>query len=199
MPFSNKQTRTLLVLIADLVLRIWLVKLVKKRAREIFFLGLNYTAQEAFEMGMVNRVVPHEQLEETALEWAHLINQKSPTAMRMLKFGFNLIDDGLVGQQLLQEKQQDLLMEQKKHKKDVMHFWKNVHRTTPSSLGIIDFISIHLTHSPIFHVDTNTIYTYLTYDIDFDISLYVDNAESFSDPHILELGAGLGRTILPIR
>ena len=72
----------------------------QKRAREIFFLGLNYTAQEAFEMGMVNRVVPHEQLEETALEWANIINQKSPTAMRMLKFGFNLIDDGLVGQQL---------------------------------------------------------------------------------------------------
>ena len=72
----------------------------QKRAREIFFLGLNYTAQEAFDMGMVNRVVPHEQLEETALEWATIINQKSPTAMRMLKFGFNLIDDGLVGQQL---------------------------------------------------------------------------------------------------
>ena len=72
----------------------------QKRAREIFFLGLNYTAQEALDMGMINKVVPHEQLEETALEWATIINQKSPTAMRMLKFGFNLIDDGLVGQQL---------------------------------------------------------------------------------------------------
>ena len=72
----------------------------QKRAREIFFLGLNYSAQEAFEMGMVNKVVPHEQLEYTTLEWATIINQKSPTAMRMLKFGFNLIDDGLVGQQL---------------------------------------------------------------------------------------------------
>ena len=72
----------------------------QKRAREIFFLGLDYTAQEAFEMGMVNRVVPHENLEEKALEWASIMNSKSPTAMRMLKFGFNLPDDGLVGQQL---------------------------------------------------------------------------------------------------
>ena len=72
----------------------------QKRSREVFFLGLNYTAQEAFEMGMVNKVVPHAELEEVALEWARLVNSKSPTAMRMLKFGFNLIDDGLVGQQL---------------------------------------------------------------------------------------------------
>ncbi len=72
----------------------------QKRAREIFFLGLNYSAQEAFEMGMVNKIVEHSKLEEEALEWAKIMNQKSPTAMRMLKFGFNLIDDGLVGQQL---------------------------------------------------------------------------------------------------
>jgi len=72
----------------------------QKRAREIFFLGLDYSAQEAFEMGMVNKVVPHAELEKVALEWGRLINGKSPTAMRMLKFGFNLLDDGLVGQQL---------------------------------------------------------------------------------------------------
>ncbi|MBF2052399.1 MAG: 1,4-dihydroxy-2-naphthoyl-CoA synthase [Candidatus Sericytochromatia bacterium] len=72
----------------------------QKRAREVFFLGLNYTAQEAFDMGMVNKVVPHAELEQAALEWAGIINSKSPTAMRMLKFGFNLPDDGLVGQQL---------------------------------------------------------------------------------------------------
>jgi naphthoate synthase len=72
----------------------------QKRSREVFFLGLNYSAQEAFEMGMVNKVVAHEDLENVALEWARLINSKSPTAMRMLKFGFNLLDDGLVGQQL---------------------------------------------------------------------------------------------------
>jgi naphthoate synthase len=72
----------------------------QKRAREVFFLGLDYSAQEAFEMGMANKVVPHAELEETALEWARLINSKSPTAMRMLKFGFNLPDDGMVGQQL---------------------------------------------------------------------------------------------------
>jgi len=72
----------------------------QKRAREIFFLGLDYTAQEAFEMGMVNAVVPHSELEKVALKWGEIINGKSPTAMRMLKFGFNLPDDGLVGQQL---------------------------------------------------------------------------------------------------
>ena len=72
----------------------------QKRAREIFFLGRNYSAQEAHEMGMVNAVVPHAELEEVALQWASECNAKSPTAMRMLKYGFNLIDDGLVGQQL---------------------------------------------------------------------------------------------------
>ena len=72
----------------------------QKRAREIFFLGANYSAQEAYEMGMVNKVVSHEELEKEALEWAREINTKSPTAIRMLKFGFNMIDDGLVGQQL---------------------------------------------------------------------------------------------------
>ncbi len=72
----------------------------QKKAREIFFVGLNYTAEEAEKMGMVNAVVPHAELEELALEWGREINSKSPTAMRMLKFGFNMIDDGLVGQQL---------------------------------------------------------------------------------------------------
>lgn len=72
----------------------------QKRAREIFFLGRNYSAQEAFDMGMVNAVVPHAELETVALEWAEEMNSKSPTAMRMLKYGFNMIDDGLVGQQL---------------------------------------------------------------------------------------------------
>lgn len=72
----------------------------QKKAREIFFLGRNYNAETAFNMGMVNEVVPHADLEKVALEWAKEMNTKSPTAMRMLKFGFNLIDDGLVGQQL---------------------------------------------------------------------------------------------------
>ena len=72
----------------------------QKRAREIFFLGRNYSAQEAFEMGMVNAAVPHAELEETALEWAQEINIKSPTAQRMLKFAFNMVDDGLMGQQV---------------------------------------------------------------------------------------------------
>jgi len=72
----------------------------QKKAREIFFLGLDYSADQAAAMGMVNASVPHAQLEEVALEWGGLINSKSPTAMRMLKYGFNLPDDGLVGQQL---------------------------------------------------------------------------------------------------
>lgn len=79
----------------------YLAKMVgQKRAREIFFLGFNYSAQEAFEMGMVNKVVEHKDLEKVALEWAKEINSKSPTAMRMLKYGFNMTDDGMVGQQL---------------------------------------------------------------------------------------------------
>jgi naphthoate synthase len=72
----------------------------QKRAREIFFLGRSYSAQEAFDMGMVNAVVPHDQLEQTAYEWAQEILTKSPTAVKMAKFAFNLIDDGLVGQQV---------------------------------------------------------------------------------------------------
>ena len=72
----------------------------QKRAREIFFLGMNYSAQEAYEMGMVNKVVPHDELEQTAYAWSQEIMTKSPTAIKMLKFGFNLIDDGLVGQQV---------------------------------------------------------------------------------------------------
>jgi naphthoate synthase len=72
----------------------------QKKAREVFFLGLDYTADQAAAMGMVNAVAPHSELERVALEWGRIVNSKSPTAMRMLKFGFNLPDDGLVGQQL---------------------------------------------------------------------------------------------------
>lgn len=72
----------------------------QKRAREIFFLGRSYSAQEAYDMGMVNAVIPHDELEDTAYQWAREILGKSPMAIRMLKFSFNLIDDGLVGQQI---------------------------------------------------------------------------------------------------
>ncbi len=72
----------------------------QKFAREIFFLGDEYSAEDAHRMGMVNAVVPHDDLEKVALEWGRKINGKSPTAQRMLKFSFNLIDDGLVGQQV---------------------------------------------------------------------------------------------------
>ncbi|KOX33873.1 naphthoate synthase [Saccharothrix sp. NRRL B-16348] len=72
----------------------------QKFAREIFFLGRAYSAEDMRQMGAVNAVVPHAELESTALEWAKEINGKSPTAQRMLKYSFNLIDDGLVGQQI---------------------------------------------------------------------------------------------------
>src|SRR5690606_41796228 len=68
--------------------------------REIFFLGDEYTADEMFAMGAVNRVVEHAQLEKVALDWGRKINGKSPTAQRMLKDSFNLLDDGLGGRQL---------------------------------------------------------------------------------------------------
>jgi naphthoate synthase len=72
----------------------------QKFAREIFFLGRAYDAETAHRMGMVNEVVAHTDLERVALEWGAAVNGKSPTAQRMLKFAFNLIDDGLVGQQV---------------------------------------------------------------------------------------------------
>jgi naphthoate synthase len=72
----------------------------QKFAREIFFLGRTYTAEQMHRMGAVNEVVPHADLEATAIQWGREINSKSPTAQRMLKYSFNLIDDGLVGQQL---------------------------------------------------------------------------------------------------
>jgi naphthoate synthase len=72
----------------------------QKFAREIFFLAREYTAEQMHRMGAVNAAVPHAELEAEALHWAWEINGKSPTAQRMLKYAFNLIDDGLVGQQL---------------------------------------------------------------------------------------------------
>jgi naphthoate synthase len=79
----------------------YLAKMVgQKKAREIFFLGRNYSAQEAMDMGMVNAVIPHDELENTAYEWAQEILAKSPTSIKMLKFAMNLTDDGMVGQQV---------------------------------------------------------------------------------------------------
>jgi naphthoate synthase len=72
----------------------------QKFAREVFFLAEEYSAQRAYDMGAVNKVVDHDQLEVEALAWARTIMTKSPTAIRMLKFAFNAVDDGLVGQQV---------------------------------------------------------------------------------------------------
>jgi len=79
----------------------YLAKMVgQKKAREIFFLGRDYSAREALDMGMVNAVVPHAQLEGTAYQWAQEVLAKSPTSIKMLKFAMNLTDDGMVGQQV---------------------------------------------------------------------------------------------------
>ena len=72
----------------------------QKFAREIFFLGREYTAAQMHAMGAVNEVVPHADLERVAVQWAREIVGKSPTAQRMLKYAFNAVDDGLVGQQV---------------------------------------------------------------------------------------------------
>ncbi|MDA8927209.1 1,4-dihydroxy-2-naphthoyl-CoA synthase [Aquiluna sp.] len=72
----------------------------QKFAREIFFLGATYSADRAMEMGVVNKVVPHSELETAGVEWAREILGKSPTAIRMLKYAMNAVDDGIVGQQL---------------------------------------------------------------------------------------------------
>jgi len=72
----------------------------QKFAREVFFLAEEYSAQRAYEMGAVNRVVPHAELEKEAVAMARTILTKSPTAIRMLKFAFNAVDDGMVGQQV---------------------------------------------------------------------------------------------------
>ena len=72
----------------------------QKLAREVFFLAQEYSAQRAYEMGAVNAVVPHAELEREAVRWGEIILGKSPTAIRMLKYAFNAIDDGLVGQQV---------------------------------------------------------------------------------------------------
>lgn len=79
----------------------YLAKMVgQKKAREIFFLGRNYSAQEAYDMGMVNAVIPHDTLEDEAYDWAQEILEKSPTSIKMIKFAMNLTDDGMVGQQV---------------------------------------------------------------------------------------------------
>lgn len=72
----------------------------QKFAREIFFLADEYDAQRAYEIGAVNAVVPHADLEKTGIAWAERILKQSPTAIRMLKFAFNAVDDGMVGQQV---------------------------------------------------------------------------------------------------
>lgn len=72
----------------------------QKFAREIFFLGQEYSAERAVAMGVVNKAVAHKDLEKEGVAWATEIMSKSPTSIRMLKFAMNAIDDGLIGQQI---------------------------------------------------------------------------------------------------
>ena len=72
----------------------------QKFAREIFFLADEYDATRAYEMGVINAVVPHADLEKTGIAWAERILNQSPQSIRMLKYAFNAVDDGLVGQQI---------------------------------------------------------------------------------------------------
>jgi naphthoate synthase len=72
----------------------------QKFAREIFFLADEYDSTRAYEMGVINAVVPHEELEKTGIAWAERILRQSPQSIRMLKYAFNAVDDGLVGQQI---------------------------------------------------------------------------------------------------
>jgi naphthoate synthase len=72
----------------------------QKFAREVFFLAREYSAERALAAGAINAAVPHAELERTAIDWANTILGKSPTAIRMLKFAFNAVDDGMVGQQV---------------------------------------------------------------------------------------------------
>jgi naphthoate synthase len=72
----------------------------QKFAREVFFLAREYSAERALSAGAINAAVPHAELEATAIDWANTILGKSPTAIRMLKFAFNAVDDGMVGQQV---------------------------------------------------------------------------------------------------
>ena len=73
----------------------------QKKAREIWFLCEQYDAQQALEMGLVNKVVPLERLEEETVAWARRMLQHSPLALRMIKAGMNAADDGLAGIQQL--------------------------------------------------------------------------------------------------
>jgi len=73
----------------------------QKKAREIWFLNLQYTAEEAEKMGMVNKVVPFDQLEDATVEWCEIMMQRSPMALRMIKMGLNAELDGQAGIQEL--------------------------------------------------------------------------------------------------
>jgi len=73
----------------------------QKRAREIWYLCEQYSAEQAYEMGLVNAVVPLDRLEEETLRWAHRILEHSPLALRLLKASFNADTDGLAGIQQL--------------------------------------------------------------------------------------------------
>lgn len=71
----------------------------QKKAREIWFLNKQYSAIEALNMGLVNKVVPFENLEDETVEWCLIMHQRSPMSLRMIKLGMNAALDGQIGLQ----------------------------------------------------------------------------------------------------
>ncbi len=107
----------------------------QKRAREIFFLAREYSADEAYAWSAINASVPHESLETTALEWAETILGKSPTAIRLLKFALNAADDGLVGQQVFAGEATRLAYGRRRRRRAVTPFSGSARRTGRRSPG----------------------------------------------------------------
>ena len=128
---------------AGLDLHTWLVQVGQKFAREIFFLGDEYSAEDAYRMGMVNKVVDHADLASVALEWGRQINAKSPTAQRMLKYSFNLIDDGLVGQQLFAGEATRLAYMTDEAAEGQTRSWKSATRLVTLPLALLRSAGLH--------------------------------------------------------
>lgn len=98
----------------------------QKKAREIWFLCRQYSAAEAERMGMVNKVVPFDKLEDEVVEWAETMMERSPLALRMIKAGLNAELDGQAGiQELAGDATMLYYMLDEAHEGG-QAFWKNV-------------------------------------------------------------------------
>ena len=111
----------------------------QKKAREIWYLCRQYNAQEALDMGLVNQVVPVDQLEAEGLQWASEVMEKSPLAIRCLKSAFNAELDGQAGIQELSEMRLFCIISPRRDPRVKRHFWKRGNRTLVSILGFLIF------------------------------------------------------------